>query len=68
MTYTYAIMEVSRETFEEILRKMQEAGYEHAIHAERSGRDPVIDMHGIALAVKEAKNAGRARSTRNAGG
>lgn len=46
-TYTYAIMEVSKETYEEIAKKMVEAGYEHTFHETREGR--VIDMHGIAL-------------------
>lgn len=45
MTYTYAILEVSRACFEEIKRKLREAGYENQFHEDGA----VIDMHGIAL-------------------
>lgn len=48
MSYTYVIMEVSTATYEEISRKMREAGYAHAFHYER-GEGAVIDMHGIAV-------------------
>ena len=47
MTYTYAILEVSKEAYEEIAAKLNAAGYQHAFH-EDAGRE-VIDMHGIAL-------------------
>lgn len=49
MSHTYAILEVSPETYAEIKEKLRVAGYEHAFH------DDVIDMHGIALKVKEEK-------------
>lgn len=59
MTHTYVTMDVSPAVFEEILLKMTEAGYLHAIHAERddfgteSNPNPVlIDMHGIALKMQ----------------
>jgi hypothetical protein len=43
MTHTYAILDVSKKTFDEIRAKLDAAGYQHAFD-----RD-VIDMHGIAL-------------------
>ena len=43
MTYSYAILDVSPGTFDEIAEKLRAAGYDHAFD-----RD-VIDMHGIAL-------------------
>ena len=50
MTHTYAVLEVSHETFEEVYRSLEKAGYQHAFHTD-DGRT-VIDMHGIALAKK----------------
>lgn len=52
-TYTFAIMEVSKETYEEIKRKMVEAGYDHVFHSHENG--PVIDMVGIAIQAEEQK-------------
>lgn len=59
MTYTYVTMDVSPACFEEILLKLTEAGYDHAIHTERPGfgtkgnPNPVLlDMHGIALKMQ----------------
>lgn len=49
-TYTFAIMEVSKETYEEIKRKMIEAGYDHAFVDMSDG--PIIDMHGIGIQAK----------------
>lgn len=49
MTYTYAILPVSKAAFEEIRAKLVEAGYGDAI----SEDDGVIDMHGIALQPEE---------------
>lgn len=43
MTYTYAVLDVSREAYDEIRGKLEAAGYQHAFH------DDLIDMHGIAL-------------------
>ena len=43
MTYTYAILDVSRATYDEVRRLLDSAGYQHVFD-----RD-VIDMHGIAL-------------------
>jgi len=50
-TYTYVVLPVSRETYDEIFHALQEACYDHAIHND-NGR-VVIDMHGIALARKD---------------
>lgn len=46
-THTYALLEVSPETYQEIADKLKEAGYDHAF-IEDDGKI-VIDMHGIGL-------------------
>jgi hypothetical protein len=46
-TYTFAILEVSKETYEEISSKLKTTGYEHAFHQLAEGE--VIDMHGVAI-------------------
>ena len=46
MSHTYAVLEISRAAFDEIKRKIKEAGvqeYDHAFHGD------LIDMNGIAL-------------------
>ena len=48
MTYTYALLDISAATYEEIKRLLQEAEYDHAFHDDGDGHE-VIDMHGIAL-------------------
>lgn len=48
-THTYAVLEVSKEAFNEIKKKLREAGYDHAFI------DDVIDMHGIALSEETKK-------------
>lgn len=48
MTYTFALMQVSKATYDEIKQKLEEAGYGHAIHD-----DGNLDMHGIALTTKD---------------
>ena len=53
MTYTYVILEVSREVFNEIANKLRTADYHHAFNNEGT----VIDMHGIALREKEKATA-----------
>ncbi len=50
MTYTYAVLEVSKAAYDEIAAGLKEAGYGHAFHSDSGG--PVIDMHGIALSAK----------------
>ena len=47
MSYTYAILDVSAPTFEEIAAKLKKAGYDHCFDGE------VIDMHGIAIKKEE---------------
>jgi hypothetical protein len=46
-TYTYALMDVSEQTYYEIYDKLREAGYDHCIV--RDDGDVVLDLHGIAL-------------------
>lgn len=43
-THTYAVLNVSQQTYDEIRSKLQTAAYDHAFH-----EDGKIDMHGIAL-------------------
>jgi hypothetical protein len=60
MTYTYAILEVSKSTYEEIKKLLVDAGYEHTFHND-DGRT-VIDMHGIALATTPSGGASSSRA------
>jgi hypothetical protein len=46
-THTYVELVVSMETYHEVYRKLEEAGYGHAFH--RRGEVILIDMDGIAL-------------------
>ena len=50
VTHTYAILEVDAATFADVMGRLLQAGYEHAIH-DQDGR-AVIDMHGIALRIE----------------
>lgn len=43
-TYTYAVLNVSPECYQEIRDALKTAAYDHAFH-----ENGVIDMHGIAL-------------------
>jgi hypothetical protein len=43
-------MDVSESTFNEIHKKLKDAGYDHAINQGDSREGLVLDMHGIALA------------------
>lgn len=47
-THTYAIMDVSASTYDEIRAALEEAGYRDSIHGGR-GTSDILDMHGIAL-------------------
>jgi len=49
VTHTYAILEVSPVAYEEIRKKLADAGYEDQFIDEGDGDGIVIDMHGIAL-------------------
>lgn len=48
MTYTYVLMEVSPQTYDEIAKKMRDAEYDHAF-----GDEGEIDMHGIAIVKRD---------------
>ena len=47
MSYSYAVLEVSKEAFDEIAHRLYQAGYSHAFH--REDGEVVIDMQGIAI-------------------
>jgi len=49
-THTYVEMEISQTAYDEIAAKFREAGYDHVFM-----KDEVMDMHGIALKVKNDK-------------
>lgn len=49
MTHTYAELEVSSGTYNEVKKLLTDAGYGHAFM-----EDGAIDMHGIGLTKKEA--------------
>lgn len=51
-THTYVIMELSPAAYAEIRHKMEEANYQHAFGKDSDYVEPVIDMHGIAVAVQ----------------
>ncbi len=53
-THTFAELEVSAATYDEIAAQLREADYQHAFIEHVDGRDaaPVIDMHGIGLVRK----------------
>ena len=55
-THTVVEMEVSATTHDEIWRKLEEAGYQHAI----SNRGNTLDMSGIALVREGAAKPERA--------
>ena len=52
MTYTFAKLEVSQSTYDEVRAKLVEAGYEHAFGMDDEVE--LIDMHGIALVPSPA--------------
>lgn len=51
-THTYAILEVSAACYEEIKTLLEKAGYQHAFI--KTDQAEAIDMHGIALAIKDS--------------
>lgn len=55
-THTFATMQVTALTFEEIKSRLLAAGYDHAIHDNPDG-GTIIDMHGIGLEVENPDNA-----------
>ena len=50
-THTYAILQVSKPTFDEIADKLKES-YAQQFHYDKSRRTIVIDMSGLALALE----------------
>ncbi len=50
MSHTYAILQVSQATYDEIRTRLEMAGYQDQFHDDEPG-GPAIDMHGIALQV-----------------
>lgn len=52
-TYTYALMEVSQATFNEVKEKLLDAGYEDALMREEPNLH--LNMHGLALALEAPK-------------
>jgi hypothetical protein len=54
VTHTYAVLEVSPKVYQEVRALLEAAGYSHAFI---SGRNEVIDMHGIALAASASEPA-----------
>lgn len=48
-THTFAIMEVSQATYDEVRKKLEEAEYHHAVIQQPNGGSEVLDMDGIAL-------------------
>ncbi len=50
-THSYAILEISQASYEEIKASLFKAGYQHAFHKDIDGRE-VIDMHGLAVATE----------------
>lgn len=56
-THTFAQLEVSQRTFDEIKQLLSDAQYQHAFHYDTEEKVNTIDMHGIALV--EPKRAQR---------
>jgi hypothetical protein len=52
-THTYAILELSKASFEEIKTKLENAGYQDQIHVNGEDGRIVVDMHGIAVAAEK---------------
>lgn len=53
MTHTFVVLQVSEAAWEEIERKLDAAGYDHAFSRDDE-YGVLIDMHGIALAKEAA--------------
>lgn len=49
-THTYAVLEVTQSTYDEIKQKLTAAGYQHQFYKSyKQDEKEIIDMHGIAL-------------------
>ena len=54
MTYTYAILELSKSAYDEIRIRLEVAGYTDQFHENKSDTEnPIIDMHGIAVSLTD---------------
>lgn len=54
MTHTYSELAVSRSTYDEIVEKLREAGYDHAfIDDDPDHPEDTLDMHGIGLVLEK---------------
>jgi len=51
-THSHAVLELSKSAYDEIHKKLHDAGYDQAWTVEPSGRC-VIDMHGIAVTQED---------------
>lgn len=54
MTHTYALMNVSKTTFDEIKSQMIAAGYDHAIHEDDD--KIILDMNGIGISNSQLQS------------
>jgi len=63
MTYTYAILEISKAAYDEIKNKLEVAGYSDQFH--KNDGQIVINMHGIALAQEKENAISQIESTKN---
>jgi chromosome condensin MukBEF complex kleisin-like MukF subunit len=52
VSHTYAILDVTSETFREIQNKLEAAGYQHAFKEDAQGQ-LLIDLHGVAIRDEE---------------
>ncbi len=53
MTYTYAVLEITKPAFAEIKAKLEAAGYQHQFNKADDGTIE-IDMHGIAVKAEKS--------------
>ena len=60
MSYTYAVLELSQEAYEEIKRKLRQAGYSQAIVDGPGGE--IIDMTGVSVKSGQAAPRGFAKA------
>lgn len=55
-THTYAILEVTAATYQEIKQKLLTAGYDHQLH-DKDTTGEVFDMHGLAIKEEAPEDA-----------
>lgn len=51
-THTFAMLELSENSYREIFKKLSDAGYQDSFHVEGL-ETPVIDMHGIGISLEK---------------